>query len=201
MNLRYLWNRILKKMRGVAIRNSSVHRTSKIEAGSQFVCSKMDKYSYCGYDCKIINCNIGAFCSIADEVVIGGAQHPTKWIAMSPVFFEGRDSVKQKFSEYRREPDLKTVIENDVWIGDCSLIKAGCKIATGAVVGMGSVVTHDIGPYEIWAGNPARMIRKRFDEKMINDLLKSEWWNLSDKEIKKRAKYVKNPLKFIEDEV
>ena len=198
MTLRYLWNRIIKKIKGVAIRDSFVHSTSKIEAGSQFVNSRMEKFSYCGYDCKIINCDIGSFTSIADNVVIGGIQHPMTWISMSPVFYKGRDSVKRKFSEYQRDADKKTIVKNDVWIGEGALIKAGCKIETGAVIGMGSVVTHNVGAYEIWAGNPARLIRKRFKDEEIYSLLKSEWWNLDDSEISRRSLYVKDPMKFIE---
>ena len=98
MNFRYIWNRVLKKIRGVAIRNSYIHPTSKAEAGTQFIDSNMEKYSFCGYDCKICNCEIGAYSSIADAVVIGGARHPIEWVSTSPVFYAGRDSVNKKFS-------------------------------------------------------------------------------------------------------
>ena len=66
MNLLYIWSRIIKKIRGSSIKNSRIHKTSKIEAGSQVINTFMDKYSFCGYDCKLLNCRIGKFTSVAD---------------------------------------------------------------------------------------------------------------------------------------
>ena len=198
MKINYIWNRLLKKARGVAIANSVVHSTSKIEAGSQFINSCMGKYSFCGYDCKILNCEIGSFCSIADGVIVGGAMHPIEWVSTSPVFYYGRDSVKKKFSEHKRDIEKKTVIGNDVWIGDRATIKAGVTIGDGAVIGMGSIVTKNVGSYEIWAGNPARLIRERFDDEVIDELLKIRWWELEEDVIQELAEFVKNPSVFIE---
>lgn len=197
MKASYLLNRILKKMRGSAINNCIIHKTSKIESGSQVVNTKIDKYSFCGYDCKISNCSIGAFCSIADGVIIGGARHPIEWASTSPTFYQGRDSVKKKFSEFERDEDAETTIGNDVWIGDRAIIKAGICIGDGAIVGMGSVVTKDVGPYEIWAGNPAKMIKKRFDNKQIEALLASKWWRCNDEIIQKAAAYIRSPEDFL----
>lgn len=198
MRVLYYWNKLLKKIRGVAILNSEIHHTSKVEAGSQIVNTKMSKYSFCGYDCKIINTEIGAYCSIADGVVIGGAQHPIKWASTSPVFYSGRDSVKKKFSEFSRPIDNKVYIGNDVWIGDRVLIKTGVCIGDGAVIGMGSVVTKNVGPYEIWAGNPAAFIRKRFSDDIIYEMLKKEWWNLSDEEVENTAYKIRSPKEFLD---
>ena len=198
MNFIYVWNRLIKKARGVAIDNSVVHCTAKVEAGSQFINSSMGKYSFCGYDCKILNCEIGSFCSLADGVIVGGAMHPIDWVSTSPVFYFGRDSVKKKFSEYRRDTEKKTIIGNDVWIGDRATIKAGVTIGDGAVIGMGSIVTKNVGAYEIWAGNPAKLIRKRFDDKISAELSNIRWWELDDDELMKMAEFVKDPEKFIE---
>ena len=196
MGLFYYWNKVFRKLHSKAIKNSVIDKRSKVEAGSLFLNSKMDKYSFCGYDCKIINCEIGSFCSIADSVIIGGAQHPIDWVSTSPVFYKGRDSVKEKFSEFDRLANPKTIIGNDVWIGEKALIKGGINIGNGAVVGMGSVVTKDIPPYEIWAGNPARFIRYRFPEDIRIELQKLKWWE-DDNRIKASAQYIKNPNEFI----
>lgn len=198
MNIVYIWNRILKKIRGSAIANSSIHNTSKVEAGSQFINSSMDRYSFCGYDCKILNCDIGAFCSIADGVIIGGAQHPIQWASTSPVFYNGRDSIPKKFSKFDRPKAKRTTIGNDVWIGDRALIKGGVTVGDGAIIGMGSVVTKDVGPYEIWAGNPAHLIRYRFSDKTIKSLVNLKWWTLDDKTLKKISMYICNPEQFIQ---
>ena len=79
------------------------------------------------------------------------------------------------------------------------MIKQGVTIGNGAVVGMGSVVTKDVEPYTIVAGNPAKLIRKRFDDDTIQRLLKSKWWELDDLELLKYAKNIKNPEKFLQE--
>ncbi len=198
MNLIYFWSKLLRKFRGAAIKNSSIHQTSKIEAGSQILNTTMDKYSFCGYDCEITNCEIGSFTSIANGVIIGGGMHPIEWVGTSPVFYEGRDSVKAKFSEFKRDEVKTTLIGHDVWIGRNVLIKQGVTIGNGAVVGMGSVVTKDVAPYAIVAGNPAKLIRYRFSNEILEELIASKWWELPENELKEYATYVKDPAFFIE---
>lgn len=195
--IKYIWAKILKKIRGSAIRNSSIHKTSKIEPGSQFINSKMGKHSFCGYDCDISNTEIGSFCSIANNVIIGGGMHPVDWVGTSPAFYEGRDSIKAKFSNHKRKNVKKTIIQHDVWIGQSVIIKQGICIGTGAVIGMGSIVTKDVPPYTVYAGNPAKLIKERFDKNTAEKLLKIEWWNFDDKKLKKYAKYFTNPDQFI----
>ena len=194
----YYWSKFFKKIRGKAIKNSFIHQTAKVEAGSTVVNSFMDKHSFCGYNCQIINCDIGAFCSISNDVVIGGGRHPIEWVGMSPVFYEGKDSVTAKFSTHKRKPNKKVVIGHDVWIGEKVLISQGVQIGIGAVIGMGSVVTKDVAPYAIVGGVPAKLIRMRFDELTISKLLQSQWWDFTDEQLTAYAKYFKNPNLFIE---
>ena len=78
-------------------------------------------------------------------------------------------------------------IENDVWIGAYSTIMSGVKIGNGAVIGASSVVTKDIPPYAIVAGNPAKIIKYRFTEEQIVSLLKIEWWNWDEYKIKNES--------------
>lgn len=77
------------------------------------------------------------------------------------------------------------VIGNDVWIGDRVFVKNGIKIGTGAVIGAGAVVTKDVPPYAVVAGVPAKVIKYRFSEAVIEKLLASKWWRLDDSLIKK----------------
>lgn len=197
MKIAYLYSKIIKKIRGKALLNCSIHKTAKVEAGSQLVNVTMGKYSFCGYDCEINNCSIGNFCSISNQVVIGGAMHPTNWAAMSPVFYEGRDSVTQKFSVHKREPDKKTSIGHDVWIGYRVIIRQGVVIGNGAVIGMGAIVTKDVAPYSVVGGNPARLIKFRFDPLIIRQLQESAWWELPEKELRRISQFVKNPTLFL----
>lgn len=196
--LTYYWSKFFKKLRGEAIINSKIDRTSKIESGSLVVNSNMAKHSFCGYDCEILNTNIGSFCSIANGVIIGGGAHPIDWVSTSPVFYFGRDSVKAKFTNYKRTSPLVTIIGNDVWIGQNAILKQGIVVGTGAIIGMGSVVTKNVEPFTIVAGNPAKLIRKRFDDLLITELLESKWWDIDEKTLKSLASFIKTPNIFVE---
>lgn len=192
-----LYFKFLKKIRLTYRKNSNIDKSSVIEAGTVFVNSTMNRHSYVGYDSTILNTNIGSFCSIANRVVIGGAMHPMHFVSTSPVFLSHKDSVKSKFSHHEYLPTIVTNIGNDVWIGEGTYIKAGVKIGNGVIIGMGSIVTKDIPSYTIYAGNPAKFIRSRFDDIIIEELLLSEWWNWSDDKLKQYGKYMNNPTDFI----
>lgn len=172
--------KLLRKLRLKGVRASTVHSTSKLESGTMFYYSSIDRHSFCGYDCDIAHADIGSFTSIANDVVIGGGRHPMDWVGMSPVFYEGRDSVKAKFSQHPRPPVERASIGHDVWIGRSAIVLPGVTIGDGAVVGAGAVVTKDVPPYAIVAGNPARLIRYRFDEATVKRLQTASWWSLDD---------------------
>jgi acetyltransferase-like isoleucine patch superfamily enzyme len=198
MIFEYYWSKVLKKLRGRSILKSDIHKTSKVEAGSQVVNSIFDKHSFCGYDCDISNTQIGSFCSIANNVKIGGGIHPIDWASTSPAFYYGKDSIKAKFSSHERANVKNTYIGHDVWIGQDVLVSQGIKIGTGAVVGMGSIVTKDVEPYTVVAGNPAKLIKKRFDDEVTKKLIDSNWWLLPEDTLKKISIDIKNPIVFLE---
>ena len=177
---RFIISRLLKKARLSAVRDSTVHPTAKIESGTSFVDSEIGRHSFCGYDCDVYRASVGAFTSIANGVVLGGARHPMEWVGMSPVFYAGRDSVKAKFSEHPLAKPLEVVIGNDVWIGRSAIVLGGVSIGDGAVIGAGSVVTKNVPPYAIVAGNPARIIRYRFEENVVRELEAIQWWRFPD---------------------
>lgn len=193
MGIAYFYSKAIKKFRGAAVKESTIHGTSKVESGSTVLGSTLAKHSFCGYDCTVLYCDIGSFCSIASRVSIGGVAHPIEFVSTSPVFLSHKDSVKTKFSHHDFLPVVRTSIGNDVWIGEGAYIKAGVTIGHGAVVGMGSVVTRDVEPYAIVAGNPAKLIRMRFDKRVIEALLKMAWWDMPDTELCRVAKYFDRP--------
>ena len=197
MKLSYIWSKFFTKLRGKSLRGSNADKTSFINSGCNIVNSEIGKYTYLGYDCWVTEAEIGAFCSISNNVRIGGAAHPMEFVSMSPVFHKGKNVLGKNFSEHEFEPFKRTAVGNDVWIGENSIIKAGVTIGNGAVIGTGSVVTKNVGAYEIWAGNPAKLIRKRFDDETAAALDASHWWEFSDEKLKEISKYMNDPEKFI----
>lgn len=196
--MQYYWTKFLKKARGPALNGSVLGRGSKVEPGSAFTKSTMGRHSFCGYDCDIFQTDIGHFFSITNQVVIGGGQHPVDWVGMSPVFYNGRDSVREKFSTFARPPHKRVQIGSDVWIGCRAIVLQGVRIEHGVVIGAGAVVTKDVEPYSIVAGVPARHIRYRFDEITHTALLSSCWWDRDDAVLEKCAHEICKPLKFLE---
>jgi tetrahydrodipicolinate N-succinyltransferase len=111
----------------------------------------------------------------------------------SQVFLKGGNCLKTTFGTLEHPVYKKTQIGNDVWLGNNVMIRAGVTIGTGAVVGMGSIVTKDVPPYAIVAGNPAKIIRYRFDEETIEKLLASKWWEKNGTVIAQLAPFFETP--------
>ena len=126
---------------------------------------------------------IGSFCSIAGGVQIFlGGEHRVDWVTTYPfnvLWEEGRDIPGHP----KTKGDVK--IGNDVWIGKEAVIMSGLNIGDGAVIGARAVVTKDVSPYVIVAGNPAKIIKKRFDDETVRRLLEIKWWLWEDSKIKK----------------
>jgi len=120
--------------------------------------------------------NIGKYCSIAENVTIfGGGEHRTDWVTSFPISIAF--NLGAAWQDGIPATKGQTLIGNDVWIGYGSTILSGVTIGDGAVVGACSVVTKDIPPYIIAAGNPAKIIRKRFSRRIVKRLLKIKWWD------------------------
>lgn len=121
---------------------------------------------------------IGKFCMIASDVkfIMNGANHLTDAISTFPFAIFGADwADAMKGRAYPRKGDL--IIGNDVWIGYNATIMAGVTIGDGAIIATNATVVKDVAPYSIVGGNPAREIRKRFPEKVIEKLLDLKWWD------------------------
>ena len=121
---------------------------------------------------------IGKFCQIAAgvEFVMNGANHQMNAATTYPFYIFG---TWEQPAPAQSDLPLKgdTVIGNDVWIGQNATILPGVHIGDGAIIGANSVVASDVTPYTIVAGNPAKLIRKRFDDELTALLLKFKWWD------------------------
>lgn len=127
---------------------------------------------------------IGKFCQIAAgvEFVMNGANHQMNAPSTFPFYiFEGWNAPPPTPENLPLKGD--TMIGNDVWIGQNATILPGVHIGDGAIIGANAVVASNVVPYSIVVGNPARMIKKRFDEELISLLLEFKWWDKSIVEI------------------
>ncbi|MBQ9354563.1 MAG: CatB-related O-acetyltransferase [Clostridia bacterium] len=127
---------------------------------------------------------IGKFCQIASgvEFIMNGANHQMNSVTTFPFYtLEGWDMKPPEKDDLPLKGD--TVIGNDVWIGQNAVILPGVNIGDGAIIGANSVVGSDVKPYTIVVGNPARFLRKRFDDQLIELLLKFKWWDKNIAEI------------------
>lgn len=156
----------------------------------------LGKYIYIGKNTTISNCSeIGSFTSISSGVKIGLMAHPQNYISTSPTFYAARRGwVKE--NSFDETEGKTTVIGNDVLISANAMIKNGVTIGHGAIIGAGAFVDHDVPPYAIMVGSPAKILRYRFDETMIARLLALEWWKMDDDKIRSAGNF-DDPEKFL----
>lgn len=133
---------------------------------------------------------IGRFCSIAAETrfIMNGGNHATTWLTTYPfpIFGEGWDAAAPESWPYRGD----TVVGHDVWIGYGATIMPGVTIGNGAIVATRAVVTKDVEPYGIVGGNPATLIRHRFDAETRMALQEIAWWDWDAEKITRNVKVI-----------
>lgn len=160
---------------------------NKICSGTLVSCSKIGKNTYIGCNCLLPNAEIGKYCSLGNNIMVVQATHPSHtFVSTAPVFFSPYKQAnrtfadKSYFEEFLQVSGKSVIIRNDVWIGNDVKIKGGITIGDGAIIAMGSVVTKDVPPYSIVGGVPAKVLKYRFDDKIIRKLLAYKWWDKED---------------------
>lgn len=133
-------------------------------------------YSYVNKNSSLENCAIGKYVSISQGVFISPWEHPLNYLTTHPIGYD---------TTFVNRGRSRVTIGNDVLISLNVIILEGVHIADGAVIGAGAVVAHDVEPYEIVAGVPAKHIHYRFEEKERLRLLKLKWWDMEEGEIKR----------------
>ncbi|MGW4499681.1 CatB-related O-acetyltransferase [Micromonospora sp. NPDC004336] len=136
---------------------------------------------------------IGRYCAIATgtRFLMAGGAHPMSGVSTYPfAMFEGawRDATLDLATGTPSRGD--TVVGNDVWFGYGCLVMPGVRIGDGAVIAAGSVVTTDVEPYAIVGGNPARLIRRRFDAADVRRLLDLAWWDWPAEQVARHARAI-----------
>lgn len=165
--------------RTASVRATTFGRFCEVGARTKVAESAFGDYSYVVNDSDIIYTTIGKFCSIAAQTRINPGNHPLKRVMMSHVGYRssayGMGNDETAFFEWRRSTPV--TLGNDVWIGHGAVVLPGVSIGSGAAVGAGSIVTKDVPPFAIVVGNPGRVLRLRFDERVIEQLLAIAWWD------------------------
>lgn len=140
--------------------------------------SYIGMYTYAGINTTVNWSKIGRFCSIARNVDIGGFDHDYHKITTMPEFrFNQTNNGGGKLEKIKDHSNDYCIVGNDVWVAAGAQVLHKVKIGDGAVIGGGAVVTHDVPPYAIVVGIPARIIGYRCDKNLIDKLLDIKWWN------------------------
>lgn len=155
---------------------------------------RLGAFSYVngGHASNLYHADLGRYCQIAEDVIIGPPEHPTDWFSTHPFAFTRPNELPKmyrlpEFARLAPEQDsdavhyfggapLKTRIGNEVWVGAGALVRRGVTVGDGAIIGAKSLVLEDVPPYAIVAGVPARVIRLRFDEALVARFMALQWW-------------------------
>lgn len=198
VSLKYLFSKLIYKFQIPSCRNCEFASHVKVLPKTNLLNVKVGKYTYIGANNSMQNVEIGSFCSIGSYVAAGGGIHPMDRPATSTIFYDPNNCFRTKL--FINNSDViqpKTIIGNDVWIGDNVYIKAGVNVGDGVIIGAHSVVTHDVPPYAIVAGVPARIIKYRFNDDIITKFLAEKWWDWETEDIIKKKELLSAVDKFM----
>ena len=164
------------------LRDARLGRFTQLAERVSFKDSTLGDYSYVERHAEIIYAEIGKFCAIASDVRVNALNHPMDRVSQHKITYRPNEYFlgKKLDTGFREERIMKkVVIGHDVWIGHGAIILPGVSIGHGAVVAAGAVVAKDVAPYDIVAGVPARVLRKRFAPDICERIATLAWWDWS----------------------
>jgi phosphonate metabolism protein (transferase hexapeptide repeat family) len=186
---------------GARVIRSRIGSWTEIGRNTLIVESTIGDYTYDDGDVSIACSQVGRYCSIANRVRINPGNHPRDRVTQHHFTYRrvqfGLDLTDdEEFFAWRRAHPC--VVGHDVWIGHAAVILPGVSIGTGAVVGAGAVVTHDVEPYQVVAGVPARPLRFRFTPEARERILRSRWWEWTRPQLEERWRSLCSLDEFLE---
>jgi len=182
--------------------NSFVSLKSKVYGHYQIVGSFIDDYTYIASNASLSLVRVGKFCSIGPNLKAGHGIHPLNGVSTSPMFYSPLRQNGISLSYQTKVVEQRPIfIGNDVFIGMNVTILDGITIGDGAVIGAGAVVSKNIPPFAIAVGNPIKVLRYRFSEDKIEDLLKIKWWEWDEKKLHNVEQYFDKVDDFIKDNI
>ena len=172
---------------GCMVEDSTLGAFTELGEGTRLVNARFGDYSYTDRFADIANAEVGKFVNIASFARIGATDHPMSrasqhhFLYRSAKYWEDAEDDAVFFSARAAR---RTTIGHDVWIGHMAMVRPEVTVGHGAVVAMGAVVTKDVAPYAIVAGNPARMVRARHPEPIAERLIRLAWWDWSHERLR-----------------
>jgi phosphonate metabolism protein (transferase hexapeptide repeat family) len=161
------------------VRQSTFGAYCEVGARTKVAESSFADYAYVANDADIIYTTVGRFCSIAAHTRINPGNHPLERVALSHFTYRssayGLGEDDAAFFDWRRT--RRVSLGNDVWIGHGAVVLAGVTLGNGAAIGAGAVVSHDVPPFAIAVGVPAKLLRFRFPPEIVEILERIAWWN------------------------
>lgn len=180
--------------------SSEVSAKAKLYHPYTIIKSHIGAYTYIADNSYIQNTSIGKFCSIGPNFYCGRGIHPLDTLSTSPMFYSTLKQNGTSLSDTNKIIETKEVrIGNDVFIGMNVSVLDGVTIGHGAVIGAGAVVVKDIPPYAIAVGVPAKVAKYRFDNSVIDDLLRIKWWDFPEEKLKDVERDFFDVEKFIRE--
>jgi len=166
---------------GCAIFDSAFENNTAVYSNCSLSNVMFGSYSYVNEHSAMGRVTVGKFSSIGPHFICGYGEHPTNFISTSPVFYSRRAQCGVSFADKDGfDEQGETSVGNDVWIGARVFVRDGLRIGNGALIAAGAVVTADVPDYAVVGGVPAKLIRYRFPEHVIHELLETQWWDWSE---------------------
>ncbi|MFN3555781.1 MAG: CatB-related O-acetyltransferase [Bacteroidales bacterium] len=158
---------------------------------------RIGAYTYIGNGASIFECRqIGRFCSISHGVKLGVSNHALDHVSSNAYFYSKSKGWLEE-SSFNEQETQCCIVEHDVLISANAIVMNGVSLGTGSVIGAGAFVNSDVPPYAIYAGTPARLIRYRFPDEIVQDLLQSAWWLEGEPVLRSLSPYFNNPQEFL----